>query len=376
MKVIKPRETEKLYSGLDNVYAVNSWTRLILFFFIILLPVSVFAQAPGSENSGIDCSIPKIFKTTRPDSEGIKTPVKIGLYIIDIKGINDVEQTFKADVFINVSWRDPRLSENSLGRSLEECVFTLKDLWNPPFFAVNRNSGGKLLDDIVTVDAEGNVNYKQHYVGELSADLLFAEFPFDKQLLHFNLMAYGPDAGNIVFEVDYELTGTRDKFSIEGWSVEFLDAIVKSESITTIGSEKVHNFARVDFRLSAHRDKNYYLWKVITPLCLIVLMAWAVFWIDPSHFGPQIGLSTATVFTLIAYRFSLGFTLPKVSYFTRIDEFILFSTILVFLALGTAITTGKITTDGNKELAQKIESWARYIYIILFLIILVFTLWF
>jgi len=103
-------------------------------------------------------------------------------------------------------------------------------------------------------------------------------------------------------------------------------------------------------------------------------MAWAVFWIDPKHLGPQVGLSTATVFTLIAYRFSIGFSLPKVSYFTRMDNFVLFSTILVFIALGTAIATSKISSDGENALAKKIEKYMRVIYLVVFGCILVFTL--
>ena len=109
-------------------------------------------------------------------------------------------------------------------------------------------------------------------------------------------------------------------------------------------------------------------------LLMIVLMAWAVFWIDPSAIGPQIGLSTATIFTLIAFRFSLGFQLPKVSYFTRMDKFVFASTVLVFLALGAAIATSRLASQGNKELANRIEKWAKIIYLGIFAIIIIFTL--
>ena len=146
--------------------------------------------------------------------------------------------------------------------------------------------------------------------------------------------------------------------------------MIKSE-----GTARDRNVARIDFRLSAERDKKYYLLNVIMPLCLIVLRAWAVFWIDPSAIGPQVGFSTATVFTLIAYRFSLSYQLPKVSYFTRVDKFVLFSTIIVFIALGTAIATSKIASDGNRSGAKVIKNWSRYIYLFLFALILIFTLW-
>jgi len=105
-------------------------------------------------------------------------------------------------------------------------------------------------------------------------------------------------------------------------------------------------------------------------MCLIVLMAWAVFWIDPSQIGPQIGLSTATIFTLIAYRFAIALQLPRVSYLTKLDYFILLLTIMVFLALGEAVAASKISYDGNKELARNIDKYSRVIYIIALVIIL------
>lgn len=104
-------------------------------------------------------------------------------------------------------------------------------------------------------------------------------------------------------------------------------------------------------------------------------MAWAVFWINPKNLGPQVGLSTATVFTLIAYRFSIGFSIPKVSYFTRLDQFVFLSTVLVFAVLGIAVATSKVASDDNVELAKTIEKWARSIYIVLFMLVIIFTLW-
>ncbi len=286
-----------------------------------------------------------------------------------------MEQTFTADVWFTKTWNDPRLSEQALGKSLENCIYKFSDIWEPHIIVVNQNGGDKLLDKIARVGPEGNVTVRQRYVGDLTSDLDFANFPFDNQRLHFILAAVGPDSQNIAFEVDEDTTGQREMFSAEGWQIKLIGGNSNNEIIKTLGNKPILNLHRMDFILEAERDRGYYIWKVIAPLCLIVLMAWAVFWIDPKHLGPQVGLSTATVFTLIAYRFSIGFSLPKVSYFTRMDNFVLFSTILVFVALGTAIATSKISSDGENSLAKKIEKYMRVIYPVIFLAIIIFTLW-
>ena len=55
-------------------------------------------------------------------------------------------------------------------------------------------------------------------------------------------------------------------------------------------------------------------------MTLIVMMSWVVFWIDPAKFGPQIGLSVTAMLTLIAFQFTLTTSLPKVGYFTVLDQ--------------------------------------------------------
>jgi hypothetical protein len=111
------------------------------------------------------------------------------------------------------------------------------------------------------------------------------------------------------------------------------------------------------------------------PLFLIVGMSWAVFWIDSSNIGPQIGTATASMLTLFAYRFALGGLIPKVSYFTRMDSFITASTLLVFLALLVAILTGKLATGEHGELAQRIDVVCRTLFPGSFAGVIAFLFW-
>ena len=103
-------------------------------------------------------------------------------------------------------------------------------------------------------------------------------------------------------------------------------------------------------------------------------MAGTVFWIDPSEMAAQLGISTASVLTLIAFQFSLGHLLPRISYLTRADKFVLGSTILVFLALAEATITGRIAKSGRQELSLKIDRWSRLIYNVLFVVIIAYSL--
>jgi hypothetical protein len=102
-------------------------------------------------------------------------------------------------------------------------------------------------------------------------------------------------------------------------------------------------------------------------------MSWAVFWIDPKQVGPQIGVATTSLLTLIAYRFLLGGIVPRVSYLTRLDIFILGSTILVFLALVEAVVTGQLGSRDKERLALRIDRWSRLAFLVVFLGVIAFA---
>ena len=105
------------------------------------------------------------------------------------------------------------------------------------------------------------------------------------------------------------------------------------------------------FRASftAHRYANYYVLKIITPLVLITVMSFTAFWIVPTQFGPRVSVGVTAVLTLIAYRFLLGSLVPRVSYLTRLDIFILGATIIVFLALIETLIVNRYQPDGGEK---------------------------
>lgn len=129
------------------------------------------------------------------------------------------------------------------------------------------------------------------------------------------------------------------------------------------------NISKIDFSIEAARNTGYYFWNIILPVSLIVLMAWCVFFIDPAQLAAQTALSTAAVFTLVAFRFTISGLLPKVSYLTRMDTFIILATVLVFLALGESILSGNLSRKGKETLALQTDKVSMVIYIALFAII-------
>jgi len=123
-------------------------------------------------------------------------------------------------------------------------------------------------------------------------------------------------------------------------------------------------------RIEVARRLPYWVTKVIVPLCLIVIMSWAPLWIDPQQIGANIGIATTSFLTLVAYLFAISVLLPPVSYITRMDKFVLLSTLMVFAGLVQAVLCAGVVKKGKIELAERIDRWSRALYPILLAIVL------
>ena len=261
-------------------------------------------------------------------------------------------------------------------------IMSLDEVWNPTLLLANQTGiVRKSLPEIVEVESDGTVKYRQRYVGTISEPLRLSQFPRDTHefSIQFISTAYesyeltflpdtyvGPDAGaeQIVGAAMNERLSLPDwrilKFAGETHPLEISDAIQSPGFV---------------FTFTAERYFNYYLWQMIWPQILIVMMSWAAFWIDPSMAGTQISLSISSMLTLIAHRFLLASQLPKLPYMTRMDYFVMFSTTLVFVAfVEVVITSGLAHADRNK-LARTIDRSSRFVFPLIFICIIGFSFW-
>lgn len=94
--------------------------------------------------------------------------------------------------------------------------------------------------------------------------------------------------------------------ALPDWEVMTYEAIAAPyKSIEEI------NRAAFAFQYKAKRYVGYFLWQVMLPLAVVVIMSWAAFWIGREHVGVRIAVATSTLLTLITHRFVLASLLPR-----------------------------------------------------------------
>ncbi len=165
-----------------------AWLAWLIVTFIMVVPVAAAEVPPGATTTA-PCTVPPRIADTRPDPDGVPTRVSVGLYVLDIADINDVEQSFTARFGLRVQWRDPRLA------GLAHCKIPLDEVWNPRVRFLNRGKLVRTRKDLVVIGPQGAVTYTQGGEGTLSVLLSLRDFPFDHHVLPFTMIAveYGPE---------------------------------------------------------------------------------------------------------------------------------------------------------------------------------------
>jgi hypothetical protein len=207
----------------------------------------------------------------------------------------------------------------------------------------------------VYVEPDGTALYAQRLYVEVSTRADFTNFPFDRQNFRIHVIAGGYTRDEVTFTIEPTRTGRSKDLSVATWKVGALHA--KSAPFEYTADARV--FPGVVVELPATRHHSYYILKVIFPLVVVVLMSWTVFWIDPIYVAPQIGVSTTSILTLIAYQFVISGLVPKLSYLTRLDRFTIGSTVLVLLALVEVTVTISLATRERLDAAQRLDRWSR-----------------
>ena len=296
-------------------------------------------------------------------------PVKVygTIFIIDVDEINSASQNFDANVYIQYRWRDQRLAH----KGSKSIVRPLDEIWNPEIQIVNQQKLWLTFPDIVKIAPDGEVLYHQRAWGSFSQPLKLHDFPFDQQVFYIQLAAVDYTQGEVELLLDTkEESGIAQELSVADWKVLRWTAEPRAYKPTPT-MNATSGFA---FSFEARREIGYFIIKVIIPLILIVAMSWVVFWIDPMESGTQISVAITTMLTLIAYRFAIDMDLPKVSYLTRMDYFILLSTILVYASLIEVIVTSTLAKGEKLSQARALDRWMCWLFPITFAVVAVKTL--
>lgn len=333
---------------------MKSKTKFVLYSLLLLFATTAAARDPVSGGARLIGE--------RPNAAGDPTDIHVNLFLVDIDAVDDARQRFSVDLFVNISWQDPRLALPDDGRSGQIRIVPLDTIWTPRALIVNDRGISPRLPMVVEIDDLGNVQHRQRYFGELGVELDLHDFPFDTQQLSIDIVSYQYSPAEVRFLPRILSDLDQRRFSAVGWNFRVLEPELGELVIPAAGISR----PQLTFAVEGKRNIRYYLFTMFLPVSLIIFMSWTAFWLQPDLVPSRVAISTASIFSLIAFSFSIRLGLPEISYMTRADVFVTGSMLLVFVALGASVLGSRYASANNMARALRINSVARWLYLALF----------
>ncbi len=201
-------------------------------------------------------------------------------------------------------------------------------------------------------------------------------FPFDRQEIKVFLYQSRYDLGEYQALVsDYVIKRlaafAKKENAIQGWNIVDYDADYKVNK-----DPNYDNYSDgVEVTITIERKSSYYLFKVIFPIFLILMICWSAVWINPKEIESRLTITIVCLLSLIAYNFVIDSDMPKLEYLTIMDYIILISYVYAAIPNFLSIYSFKLIKT-NKALAEKYEYYEKkyglpsYIVIVFLIIIM------
>jgi len=327
--------------------------------FVIWLLIVAAATVAGSED----------LSGTRPGVGGQPLTISGTLFLLDVSKIDGADQSFTADVFMMLQWRDERLASAAEGMRR----VPLDSVWNPRVQIINQRRIWKTFPEEVDVSPNGTVVYRQRYYGQFTSALDLHDFPLDHHPFRLQVVTPGYSPEEIEFLPISENfgDGRSPEVTIPDWTIGEFQIRTAPWAIIPGGRQ----IAGLEGVFEARRHLGSYIGKAFVSVAIIVFMSWVVFWLGPENVGPRLSVVVTSMLTLVAYRFLLGQSLPPVSYLTRLDYFLLGATILVFVALIQVAATTAMNTGNRVDRAIAMNRLSRWAFPSAFVFLFVWSFW-
>lgn len=263
-----------------------------------------------------------------PPGDGLTT-VTVDFFLLNLDVVDEKDETFDADLYVEFEWDDPRLAHDGT----EEQLFAdtavderLSSMWWPQIEYVN-TAEPTITNQSLEIFPSGHVKHTVGLTSTFRANLDLRRFPFDRQMLEVRLQSFLYLAERVRVVPAAQPPGWEHDSTYEELRVVGVEA--EARECPLAGRDD--RFAEYRAKIHVVRNWAFYVWTVFGPVVLIALIACAVFLVPLEAFADRVSICLTALLACIATHFAISFNLPHVGYLTVIDR--LFVVTYAFVAL-------------------------------------------
>jgi hypothetical protein len=285
--------------------------------------------------------------------------VTVGIYLVEVHGLDQQESTFYADFYMWLRWkgdRDPTPTLELLN-NVARWSLTMKPIYTEP---VALPSGEKLQ--------------QFHVQGQFYEPLLLEDYPLDKHNLRIEIEDSTYPADQLVYVPDIARSGISPEIRIPGWHVTGWSLAAHEHEYGTDfgipGTAGQHNYSLAELDLRIKRPESFFRWKLLLPLVIVLLLGCSVLLVHPTYPEVRLAGPATALLTLVFLQQAYTDTLPEVGTLVLLDEiYVLAYVVVVGLIATTIVTSHWIRVDeANAAKAQRLDRIAAVGLLGMFLI--------
>ena len=296
-------------------------------------------------------------------------PVKVGLKLQQIVNIDQPNEIMNDVGTLKLEWTDPALAfnpdecdcysrvytENSYNKFLED----VKGKW-PDFTLYNQQGNRWSQNRLIEIESNGHVTYLERFSTNLQIDFDWTAFPFDTQDFFIKIDMLYPEEDYVFIPME----GFSEIDPMHGED-EFILTDFDTQISTEISSTQTP-ISRFTFHFSAPRHLDYYIFRILIPVLLIILVSYITFFLK--DYTRRIEIATGNLLLFIAFSFSLGDNYPRMGYLTFLDAIMAITFIINTLVVALNVYYKWLEQKGDREKADRLEAPMNYIYPVAYLL--------
>ena len=298
------------------------------------------------------------------------TEVKVGVKLQQITEVNQKAENYRAVASIRMDWRDPNLAFSPdtcncrykafTGNTFDSFVRLAEGDW-PEFTLLNQQDNRWTQNKLAVVYPDGSVTYFERFTTTFQApDFNFKQFPFDTQEFYIRIASlFSEDLYTFSDLPDFSEVG--DQLGEEEWYIIDWGTII--EALPSSAGNVTSQFS---FHFDAQRYLNYYIFRILVPIGLILIVSWVTFWLK--DYDRRIGATSANLLVFVAFNFTVSNDLPRLGYLTYLDAILIASFIITVFAVIYNVALKWLEMRGKKETAERIDIFMNWLYPLGFLI--------
>jgi len=307
----------------------------------------------------------------------IASPTKafIRINLFQIGAVDTVSCSFTAHFYLTATWRDPNLTSDNLnGFNPEQQSEIIQKSFDPkimfmntveaavieestcPKFQLERSIRGRDGSLVFSLRIGVTARFREQF--ELK------NFPFDAQPLNIIISSDNHDDVMTLYG-NHNESLVRKEFMV-------LNEFNKMSEIEFCRARTMRKYGRgyplLYTGVVVHRNYGHYTWNVFLPIFLITIMSVTTFVVPLEEVADRCGVILTLLLTSVAFKFVVGQDLPKISYNTYLDVYVLLSfDLLTFIALGVALV-GFLDNHASGDVATYTDRAVLYLSAGLFVI--------